>query len=40
MTEKEARLEQAIRQVAETKRLIAEQRQQIGKTQSGSHLNR
>jgi len=31
MTEKETRLEQAIRQVAETKRHIAEQRQTIEK---------
>ena len=31
MTEKEAKLEQAIRQVAKTKRLIAEQQQRIEK---------
>jgi hypothetical protein len=34
MTEKEAKLEQAIRQVAETKRLIAEQQQRIEKLRS------
>jgi hypothetical protein len=34
MTEKEAKLEQAIRQVAKTKRLIAEQQQRIEKLRS------